>query len=82
MMTQTQIDALSILKLCTFLPGSTAKKFVHQMSSLSDKEGYELSEKQVNYLWKLVYMYRKQHKNKWFTTHAENMQKIETRQTF
>ena len=72
-MTKTQIDAIQILSRCTFAPATTAKRFVRDMSTKSSD--YELSDKQKSYLWKLVYQYRGQHKNKWFTAHAENMMK-------
>jgi hypothetical protein len=46
---------------------------VRDLSGKEDKQGYELSEKQKRYLWKLVYQYRKQHTDKWFTVHAQNL---------
>jgi hypothetical protein len=67
------IQALNLLNRCTFLPGSFAKRFVRDLSGKEDKQGYELSEKQKRYLWKLVYQYRKQHTDKWFTVHAQNL---------
>lgn len=72
-MTPIQIKALSLLSGCTFLPGSFDKRFVRDLSSLPDKEAKELTDKQKRYLWKLVYKYRKQHDDKWFTVHAQNL---------
>lgn len=43
---------------CTFLPGSYAKRFVRAMGS--KKPDDELTEKQIAYLDKLYWMYRKQ----------------------
>ena len=72
-MTETQIHALRLLVPCTFQPGSFPKRFVRDLNSIVDKETRELTEKQKRYLWKLVYQYRKQHGNKWFTVHAQNL---------
>lgn len=72
-MTNTQIQAIRLLRGCTFQPATYVKRFVRSLSEISDKENYELSEKQRLYLWKLVYQYRRQHGDKWFTAHAENL---------
>lgn len=74
-MKQIQIKALSLLSGCTFLPGSFDKRFMRDLSALPDKQTKELTEKQNRCLWKLVYKYRRQHDDKWFTAHAENLMK-------
>jgi hypothetical protein len=72
-MTGIQITAIGLLNGCTFQVGSFDKRFVRDLAALPDKETRELTEKQIHYLWKLVYKYRRQHGNKWFTAHAENL---------
>lgn len=67
-MTSVEIDAIQILSKCTFMPGTTAKRFVRQLSCVQSE--YELSDKQQDYLWILVFQYRRQHKNKWFAYYA------------
>lgn len=62
--------AIELLRKCTFAPATNAKRFVRDMTEKS--EDYELSEKQTDFLWKLVWQYRKQHRNKWFTYFAKD----------
>jgi hypothetical protein len=49
--------ALSLLQGCTFTPGSAVKRFV--MRSSLDQG---MTEKQRAWFWKVVHMYRRQHK--------------------
>lgn len=72
-MTGLEQDGLKLLRRCTFQPGTSAKRFVRDLSTESD-----LTEKQKAYLWKLVFQYRRQHKNKWFTYYAAELTETDT----
>ena len=66
-MNDLQKKAVSLLNRCTFIPGSFDKRFVRTLNGKGEKP---ITENQEKYLWKLVWAYRKQHRNKWFTYYA------------
>ncbi len=53
-------EAIKALTGVTFPPGSNAKWFVRQMSALSADPAAMWTPKQHEYLWDLVYHYRRQ----------------------
>lgn len=52
-------DVIMRLSRCTFLPGSSEKRFVRQMVARAN-ENKPLTEKQLMYLGQIRYRYRKQ----------------------
>lgn len=70
--------AIGLLAGCRFAVGSFPKRFIRDLMSLKVVQpDRELTENQKNYLWKLVYQYRKQHRNKWFIYYAHKKANIE-----
>lgn len=63
-MTINEISAVNALYACRFQAGSYDKGFVRDLASTNEPTERELSERQRNYLWKLVYRYRAQHEDK------------------
>ena len=53
-------DAITVLMGVTFVPGTNAKRFVRQMSALSADPAATWTPKQHEYLWDLVYHFRRQ----------------------
>lgn len=58
-MTPDEIHIISKLTLVRFLPASWAKRFVKDIASVAKPET-ELSEKQSEWIYRLLYTYRKQ----------------------
>lgn len=60
-MSEYLIDLIKRLHGCTFLPGSSEKRFIRQMRARSISEPEKpLTEKQMLYLGQIQYRYRKQ----------------------
>lgn len=59
--------ALSALQSCTYLPGSSEKRFV--MRSLGPET--KMTEKQTVWFWKIVIRYRRQHKSEKLVEYAK-----------
>lgn len=57
-MTPNQIEIVDALNRCTLLPGSSDKRFIRDMARVPS--GYQLSDKQENYLGALAWRYRRQ----------------------
>lgn len=58
-MTQDEITIISKLYACKFAPGTWTKKIVNDMYS-SISETLKLSEKQEEWIYRILYKYRKQ----------------------
>lgn len=56
-MTSDELFIITKLSACKFLPGTWAKRFVRDLSNASPE--VKLSEKQVEWLYRLVYRMRK-----------------------
>ena len=56
------IEAIKSLKKCTFLPGNYNKRFVRRMNTLALRDE-QMSDRQLVNLWRLVWRYRRQHKD-------------------
>lgn len=63
-MTALEQDAARALGKCTYLPGSFEKRFARDMASHASSESPQITERQRAWLWKQVYRYRKQIKDK------------------
>lgn len=63
-MTEQQQKDFIRLAQCTFLPGSPQKRFVRDMAAIArNNPAYELSDRQSQWLDKLMHSYRKQLEN-------------------
>lgn len=65
-------QASQALCKCTYLPGSFEKRFARDMDTLSKSPCPEITAKQRTWLWKQVYRYRKQIKDKKLVNLAES----------
>jgi hypothetical protein len=60
-MTREEIHIAKMLDRCRLLPGAWNKRFIRGMASLAiTSPGKELTEKQKEWLYRLLYTYRKQ----------------------
>jgi len=72
-MTEREKIAARTLARCRFAVGSYDKRFARDMASIANnKPETELSEKQLAYLWKCVYRYRRQIGSKAMVAYAKH----------
>lgn len=70
-MTQEQIEICRVLGGVNYLPGSFDKRLGKDLCAYSNIEGKELSEKQNEWMFRLLYKYRKQLPNT-YNKHKDN----------
>lgn len=70
-MTEREQDAARALSKCTYLPGSFEKRFARDMASHASSESPQITERQRTWLWKQVFRYRRQIKDKALIAEAQ-----------
>jgi len=71
--TPYDIMAIAALDRCTYLPGSFEKRFARDMAALYKQDNPQITGRQRAWLWKQVYRYRRQIKDRELIAMAERI---------